>query len=134
MAEIALTLSVVPGTYAVCRLDSEAGVPDWALRGGFFSITRTADELSIVCDRELPPLGALCEIDWACLKVQGPIPFEVTGVLSSLLAPLAEAGISIFALSTYDTDYLMVKTAVLERAIDVLTEAGHTVADPEQAS
>ena len=128
MAEVALTLSVVPGTYAVCRLEKRAAVPRWALRGGFFSVTRTADELSIVCEQGLAPLGVLCEMDWACLKVHGPLPFEATGVLTSLAAPMAEAGISIFALSTYDTDYLMVKTAGLEMAIDTLTRAGHTVA------
>ena len=125
MPKIALTLCVLPGTYAVCRLDSGASVPEWATSGDFFSVTRTADELSVVCEQSVVPEGVECEGDWRCLKVQGPLDFGLTGVLASLSLPLAEASISIFVISTYDTDYLMVKSADLERAIVELSMAGH---------
>ena len=112
----------MPGRLAVCRLDPQVAVPDWALSGDFFSITRTTDELSIVCSEAGVPEGVLCERGWAGLKVEGPLDLSLTGVLASLAQPLAEAGISIFAVSTYDTDYLLVKVGDLERAVAVLTQ------------
>jgi uncharacterized protein len=127
MPKIALTLCVLPGTYAVCRLDSSASMPEWATSGDFFSVTRTADELSMVCDQSLVPEDLKCEGGWRCLKVQGPLDFGLTGVLDSLSLPLAEDAISIFVISTYDTDYLMVKAADLEQAIAVLEQAGNIV-------
>ena len=117
----------MPGRLAVCRLDPQAAVPDWALSGDFSSITRTTDELSIVCSEAGVPEGVLCERGWAGLKVEGPLDFSLTGVLASLAQPLAEAGLSIFAVSTYDTDYLLVKAGDLDRAVVVLAEAEHTV-------
>lgn len=123
-----LTLAVVPGRWAVCRLDPQAGMPDWALGGDFFSITRTTDELSIVCSEAGVPEGVQGERGWAGLKVEGPLDFSLTGVLASLAQPLAEAGISIFAVSTYDTDYLLVKAGALERAVAVLAQAGFEIA------
>jgi hypothetical protein len=128
MPEIALDLSVLPGSYSVCRLDSGAGVPEWAMAGDFFSVTRTADELSVVCEQSAVPQGVPCERDWRCLKVLGPLDFGLRGVLASLAGPLSGAKIGIFVISTYDTDYLMVKAADLERTTAVLTEAGHTIA------
>ena len=122
-----LPLTVVQGRFAVCRLDAQAAVPDWAFSGDFFSVTRTIDELSIVCSEAGVPEGVLCERGWACLKVEGPLDFSLTGVLASLTQPLAEAGISLFVLSTYNTDYLLVKARDLDRAVAVLAEAGHTV-------
>ncbi|HEY0070540.1 MAG TPA: ACT domain-containing protein [Chloroflexia bacterium] len=127
MPKIALTLCVLTATYAVCRLDSRASMPEWATSGDFFSVTRTADELSVVCDQSLVPEDLKCEGGWRCLKVQGPLDFGLTGVLASLSLPLAEASISIFVISTYDTDYLMVKAADLEQAIAVLEQAGNIV-------
>lgn len=127
MAEIALSLIVLPATYAVCRLDSSDDIPEWAATGDFFSVTRTADELSVVCDQRAVPQGVRCEGDWRCLKVLGPLDFGLTGVLASLAVPLAEVGISIFAVSTYDTDYLMVKAADLERAVAALSTSGHVI-------
>jgi len=117
----------MPGRWAVCRLDPQAAVPDWAFSGDFFSITRTTDELSIVCSEAGVPEGVLCERAWAGLKVEGPLDFSLTGVLASLTQPLAEAGISLFVLSTYNTDYLLVKARDLDRAVAVLAEAEHTV-------
>jgi putative acetyltransferase len=122
-----LTLLVLDDTFAICRLGSDAPIPPWATAGNLFSITRTADELSVVCPQEAIPEGLKCERDWRCLRVAGTIAFSVVGVLASLTAPLAEAGISVFALSTFDTDYLLLKEKDLERAIDVLRRQGHTV-------
>ena len=121
-----LTLSVLPDPLAICRLPADAPIPDWA-RGEFVSITRTRDELSIVCAQENVPHGTECERDWRALRVVGQLDFALTGVLVALAAPLAEAGISIFAISTFDTDYVLVKTCDLENAIRVLREAGHQI-------
>lgn len=122
-----LTLSMVTGALSICRLDSADPVPGWATRGPFFSVTRTADELSVVCPSEDVPPGVVCEAGWSCLKVHGPFAFSLTGILNSLTMPLAEARIGIFALSTYDTDYLLVKQADLEQALRVLERAGHSI-------
>jgi predicted metal-dependent HD superfamily phosphohydrolase len=121
------TLTVLPDTYAVCRLDADAAVPPWATTGSFFSFTRTTDELSVVCLQSFVPDGIKCERDWRCLQLAGPIAFTTVGVLASLVQPLAEAAISVFAVSTFDTDYLLVKAADLTRAIDALRTCGHTV-------
>jgi uncharacterized protein len=122
-----LTLIVLDEILTICRLDRDAPIPEWAMRGSFVSITRTSDELSIVCSQpELPPDTAH-ESGWCCFQVVGPLAFSMTGVLVALSRPLAEAGISIFAISTFDTDYLLVKADDLSRAIVELTVAGHTV-------
>jgi len=120
-----LTLSVVPGVFAICRLDASAPIPDWAGASSFLSITRTRDELSIVCPQDDVPEQVLSDKGWRCLRVEGPLDLSLIGVLASLTAPLAQAGIGVFAISTYDTDYVLVKAKNLERAILVLLEAGH---------
>ena len=122
-----LALTILPDTYAVCRLGADAAIPAWATTSSFFSISRTSDELSIVCLQSLVPDGIRCEKDWRCFKLAGPIPFTTVSVLASLVQPLAEAGISVFAVSTFDTDYLLVKAADLQRAIDALRKKGHSV-------
>jgi hypothetical protein len=122
-----LNLIVVEGTFAICRLGADAPIPPWAAAGSFFSITRTADELSVVCRQDAVPESDLCERGWRCLRVAGSIPFTVVGVLASLTAPLAEASISVFADSTFDTDYLLVKEADFEQALAVLQQAGHSI-------
>jgi hypothetical protein len=122
-----LTLTILPHTLAVCRLDAGAAVPPWAATGRFFSVTLTAEELSVVCLQSLVPDGVRCERDWRCLQHAGLIHFSTVGVLASLVQPLAQAGISVFAVSTFDTDCLLVKAADLERAIDALRKCGHTV-------
>ncbi len=121
------TLTVLPDTFAVCRLDAGAAVPAWANSGNFFSITQTSEELSIVCPQAVVPEGVRYERDWRCVQAAGPILFSAVGVLASLVQPLAEAGISVFAVSTCDTDYLLVKQNDLERAMVVLRAAGHEV-------
>ena len=118
---------VLPGEYAICRLSADAPVPDWAMQGDFCSITRTQEELSIVCAQDLISGSVEQEADWVCLKVIGPLDFNLTGILASLAGTLAEAGISVFAISTFDTDYLLVKRVSLAEAIDALSQAGHKI-------
>ena len=120
-------LTKLPGKFAVCRLEPDVAPPTWATTGTFFSITRTSEELSIVCDQAVVPGGVPSEHDWRCFKLAGPIPFSAVGVLASLVQPLADAGISIFAISTFDTDYFLVKEENIERAVAALRQAGHTV-------
>jgi len=117
---------VLEGTFAVCRLAPTAAIPEWSLRGGFFSITRTADELSLVCAEAQVPAGVPAEFGWSCLQLQGPFPFAMSGVLAAFIEPLAEAGIGIFAISTFDTDCVLVKADRLRATIAKLEEAGHT--------
>ena len=122
-------LQLLPDVYAVCRLDTNAPVPDWATRGPFFSITRTPDELSVVCPEVLVPYGVDSERGWKALAVEGPLDFSLTGILASLAAPLARNGISIFALSTYDTDYVLVKEGQIAEAVQVLCAEGYDVGE-----
>jgi hypothetical protein len=123
-----LTLERVPGDYAVCRLAPEAEPPSWLAGARFVSVTRSESELSIVCPQQAVPAGVQAEPGWACLRVRGPLGFGMTGVLASLAAPLAGSGVSIFVVSTYDTDYLLVQARDFERARDALTRAGHRIA------
>ena len=123
-----LTLSIVPGVFAVCRLDPSSPLPSWATTDGFNAIVRTAEELSIVCAEQAVPAGVTCQRGWRGLKVAGPLDLALTGVLASLAGPLAEAGVSIFAISTYDTDYLFVREEQLGTAIDALRRAGFAIA------
>ena len=109
----------------VCQLPSDASVPAWAEESRFFCMTRSTDELSIVCEDHRVPEGVRVERGWVALKLQGPFPFSMTGVLASFLEPLAEAKIPIFAISTFDTDYVLVKRENLERAKKTLEAAGH---------
>lgn len=121
----ALTLVPLEGTFAVCRLAADAPVPGWAAGGPFVSITRTGDELSVVCREEAVPAGVRCEWGWRCLRVAGTLDFSLVGVLASLVGPLAGAGVSVFAVSTFDTDYLLLKASDFERGVAVLRRAGH---------
>ncbi|HEU4883847.1 MAG TPA: ACT domain-containing protein [Longimicrobium sp.] len=123
----ALSLSVLPDTLAVCRLAPDADVPAWAWTGEPASVTRTRDELSIVCAMHAVPHGVRAEGGWRCLKVDGPLDFALTGILAALTALLAAAGIPLFAVSTFDTDYLLVKADTLGRAVEALRGAGHSV-------
>ena len=122
-----LSLSVLRDRYAICKLSPQDEAPDWAERGEFWSVTKTSEELSVVCAEAGIPETVKSDKGWRCLKVHGPLDFSLTGILVSLARPLAEAGISIFALSTYDTDYLLVKETDLDRALAVLTQGGHEI-------
>jgi uncharacterized protein len=126
-----LRLHVLPGRYAVCRLEPDAPVPPAPAPGPLWSVTRTAGELSVVCAEADAPPGARCEPGWTCLALEGPIPFAATGVLASVLEPLAAAGVSIFAMSTFDTDAVMVPRGSLQVAIAALSAAGHRVDRPD---
>lgn len=117
-------LQIMPQRLAVARLDPAADLPAWLPRVGFLSITRTSDELSIVVDEQALPGRVTAETGWRMVKVLGPLDFSLVGVLASLANPLAAAGVSIFAISTYDTDYLLVREAQFPQALAALAEAG----------
>ncbi len=125
----ALTLLAVPGTFAVCKLPPTAPIPAWATAGPLFNITRTPDELSVVCDDSVVPPGVTCEKGWRAVRVSGSMPFTLVGVLAALTVPVAQAGVGVFAFSTFDTDYLLVKADNWETALAALRAAGHTVAE-----
>ena len=123
-----LILDLMPGSHAICRLEAGDPVPDWAMDGGgFCSITRTSAELSIVCDESRVPRDAKAQRGWRSLALRGPIDFSESGVLASIVAPLAADRIPIFAVSTYDTDYLLVGGIDLDRSVEALRRAGHRV-------
>ncbi len=121
-----MTIEVLPGRFAVCRLDAKAEPPSWA-RGDFVSITRTPEELSVVCAAVHVPAQIPASRDWRCLKVQGPLDLTMIGVVANLAGTLAAASISVFVVATYDTDYLLVMARDLEGAIASLSAAGHRV-------
>jgi len=104
-----LKFRLLSGAYAIVRMDSDATVPGWATKGAFSSITRTPDELSIVCPADYLPADVNPESRWVCFKLEGPFPFSQTGVLLSFIEPLSDNGVSIFAISSYDTDYVLVQ-------------------------
>lgn len=123
-----VTLTLLEGRFAVCRLAADATVPAWTA-GPFIAMTRTPDELSIVCRQEDVPDGVRREPGWRCLRVVGTLEFALVGVLASLLAPLADAGIPVFVISTFDTDYLLVKEDHLHDTVAILRGAGHDIVD-----
>ena len=122
-----LLLSVLPGTFTICRLAPGADLPTWANTGSFCSITRTSEELSIVVTSESVPASVQAEGAWRALKVAGPIPLSAVGILASIAESLARAGISLFAISTFGTDYILVAAERLEDARSTLSQAGHAV-------
>jgi uncharacterized protein len=122
-----LILSVLPSRLAVCRLSADAPIPHLPAAGGLWSITRTADELSLVVPEAEAPAGGPIEPGWRAFKVAGPLDFSLTGILAALAEPLAKAGISLFAISTFDTDYVLVREVDLERAKTALRAVGHRV-------
>ena len=122
-----LALTTIPETLTICRLAQDADVPSWAMAGSFWSITRTPDELSIVVAKECVPAGIRAEGAWRALKLAGPIPLSAVGVLASIAEPLAQSGINLFAIATFDTDYVLVAADRLEDARLALNRAGHIV-------
>lgn len=127
-----LHLQLLPGRYAICRLDPAQAVPAWAWSGALASATRTDAELSIICaDAAVPATVERVERGWRVLRVTGPLDFNAVGVMARLTAPLAAAGISILALATFDTDYLLVRDPDLAPALAALRAAGHRVGDRE---
>jgi uncharacterized protein len=122
-----LTITVHPELYAICRLEPGAEVPPWAIGKKFLTMSKTTTELSIVCEEKGVPGQVHAERRRRLLQVEGTLPFSLTGVLAAIAAPLAEAQVSIFAVSTYDTDYVLVEEGELEKAIRVLEIAGHAI-------
>lgn len=116
-----------PWTLAVAQLPAGSGVPWWAARSPFASVTHTPHETSVVCDAEAVPVEVRAERDFVAFALEGPIPFELTGVLHTVLGPLAHAGISCFPLGTYDTDYVLIRAVDEERAVEAWVAAGGTV-------
>lgn len=126
-----MKLELLNGEFAIARLNATDGMPSWVnaqvRSADFLSITKTADELSIVCESSLVPEGIRAQRGWRALKIEGPLDFALVGVLVSIVQPLVSAGISIFAISTFDTDYVLVGGAQLGAAIAALQSAGHDV-------
>ena len=117
--------TLIPGRYAIVRLPADAAIPAWA-HGAFRSVTRTSDELSIVCDEGGVP-DVVADRGWRCLKLAGPFPLDQTGVAAAFTRVLADAGIALFVVSTYDTDYVLVRDAALDHATAALRASGYTV-------
>jgi uncharacterized protein len=122
-----LTLILMKETLAVCRLSPQDEMPAWVLREPFFCATRTQDELSLLLPQDKVPAEWVAEKDWRAFKLLGPLPFNLIGILASIANPLAQAGISIFALSTYDTDYLLVRSYELQLTCEVLDFEGFII-------
>jgi hypothetical protein len=122
-------LTLLPQPLAIARLSPDSDLPGW-LGGEFFSVTHTPDELSIVCEETRIPAGVTVEKGWRALRVAGPLDFALVGILAQLSSALAAAGVSIFAISTYDTDYILIKEPSLPSALSALRHAGHTIMLP----
>ena len=120
-------LMLLPNQYAICQLLPDAGVPDWARGDDLLALIRTADEFTIVCENLDIPEGVPVEPGWRALKVAGPLQFSMVGVLASLSDTLAKNNVSIFVISTFDTDYVLLKEAQLDVAISALESQGHRV-------
>ena len=114
----------LPGEFSVCRLDPTHPAPEWARGEGYSNITRTANELSVICAAQQVPPGVRAETGWRVLEVLGPLPFDVVGVLARIAGPLAEARIPILATATFDTDYVLVREIDLAAADAALLSAG----------
>lgn len=128
-----LTLDRLRDRFAVCRLEPESAIPDWANRrdpAEFVSVTRSKDELSIICRADLPPADVPQEGPWRGFRVRGPLDFQLIGILSELCGQLARRRIPVFAISTFDTDYLLVAESDADAAATTLQTRGHKIAGP----
>jgi hypothetical protein len=124
-----LSLTVLGPTLAVTRLPAGEGLPWWAAGSTFLSLTRTDEETSVICEARLVPADARCEGGFRALQVDGTLAFQETGILASLVDPLAAAGVPVFVVSTFDTDYVLVRESGLGEAVEALRKAGHSVAE-----
>lgn len=122
-----LTLSVLPESFAVCKLNPNEQIPSWTYSGIFYSITKTTDELSLVCEEKFVPENIKSEKYWKALKVEGQLDFSLVGIMKNLSGILADGGVSVFVISTFDTDYILVKEENLEKAKELLIKAGHAL-------
>jgi hypothetical protein len=126
-SDTSFTLEVLPDRLAICQLEPEQADLDWDLGDGLLSVTFTDDEVSVVCEERFAPADAEVSRGWRCLRVDGPLDLEMVGVIAAIAGALAGAGISVFVLSTFDTDHVLVRDAQLDPAIDCLRSAGHEV-------
>jgi len=122
-----IELDLLPGLFAVVQLEPGSPLPAWAHSNTLFSLTTTETETSVLCDDISAPDGIRAERGFRCFRVRGPLDFALVGILQRLIEPLATAGISVFVISTFDTDYILVPGASLEAAVAALTGAGHAV-------
>lgn len=123
-----MKLNQIEGNFSVVRLEPQSAIPEWVWNGSFTSISKTEDELSVVCGSQFVPSSTKKdERNWCLLKVDGPLGFSLTGILSSIAKPLADDGISIFSISTFDTDYILVKSDNISKAVSSLERVGHQV-------
>ncbi len=127
MKQRQLQLSLLKDKYGICTLPNTAPIPDWALTQSLASITRTEKELTIVCRLEILPSQYQSDLNWRCFKIDGSFDLNQIGVISSISSPLADAGISIYVISTYDTDYFLIQQQNLEQTISVLSNSGHYI-------
>ena len=125
-----LSLTLLPDAMAISRLDPEAPLPAWAVSAPWWSITRTPDEWSVVCMESAVPAAVNASRGWRALRVAGPLPLDQTGILASVTQPLAAAHVSVFALATFNTDYVLIPAAQRATAIEALEQAGHRVGSP----
>lgn len=119
--------SLLQDTFAICRMDKNASLPGWAVGGEFWSVSRTPDELSVVCPQGSVPADVDHEAGWKCLKVDSPFQFDLAGMILSMAAPLAEAEMDLFVVATHDSDYLMVREKDLERTTAEIARAGFSL-------
>ena len=124
-----LTLIALEPRFAICRLSAEDPIPAWAASAEFSSFTRTHDELSIVCPQENVPPDVRSDSDWRCLGVVGTLELEQVGILAALVRPLADAGVPVFVISTFNTDFLLVKSTSYETACHALRAEGVEIRD-----
>jgi hypothetical protein len=131
MSRHRLTLRLLAESFAICKLEPDAALPAWMPRRGFTATIRTADELCVYCADAAVPQDVRAERGWRALQLAGPFDFSEFGVIASVAGPLAEAGISISVLATYDTDYIFVRAEALENAAEILHAGGHRVTRQE---
>jgi hypothetical protein len=126
-----MNLFIHAHSYAICRLGPEASIPAWA-QGNFVSMTYTCNELSVVCLEQHIPPEIQQERQWRILEVEGPMDLSLVGIMATLTQPLANAGVNVFVISTFDTDYILIKEDKLEVAKQALIQAGHYIQHREQ--
>jgi hypothetical protein len=128
-----LQLSLLEEVYGICVFKNDAAIPEWTAAASFCSITRTQKELTVVCPQNTIASDCECDSDWRCFRIDGNFDLNQIGIISSLAAPLAQADISIFVVSSYDTDYILVKGENVEQAVTVLSDNGHLIVKPGNA-
>jgi len=127
VSEARMALTVLPEAMAICRLGPDEPAPDWLAHNVFYCLTHTAESLTVVTLEDSVPEQVECDRGWRCLEVRGPLALDLTGVLATLTAPLARAGVPVFVVSSYETDFLLVKESVLTQARRALEQAGHVI-------